>query len=66
MAPRSSILAWRIPWTLEPGGLQNSFFRFKKFSAIISSNKFLTLFSLSFFFFPSGIPCYKYGIDLLP
>ena len=22
MAPHSSILAWRIPWTLEPGGLQ--------------------------------------------
>ena len=23
MAPRSSILAWRIPWTEEPGGLQS-------------------------------------------
>ena len=22
MAPYSSILAWRIPWTEEPGGLQ--------------------------------------------
>ena len=22
MATRSSILAWRIPWTEEPGGLQ--------------------------------------------
>ena len=22
MAPQSSILAWRIPWTEEPGGLQ--------------------------------------------
>ena len=22
MAPHSSILAWRIPWTREPGGLQ--------------------------------------------
>ena len=22
MAPNSSILAWRIPWTEEPGGLQ--------------------------------------------
>ena len=22
MATRSSILAWRIPWTMEPGGLQ--------------------------------------------
>ena len=22
MTPRSSILAWRIPWTEEPGGLQ--------------------------------------------
>ena len=22
MAPHSSILAWRIPWTEEPGGLQ--------------------------------------------
>ena len=23
MAPHSSILAWRIPWTKEPGGLQS-------------------------------------------
>ena len=23
MAPRSGILAWRIPWTEEPGGLQS-------------------------------------------
>ena len=23
MAARSSILAWRIPWTEEPGGLQS-------------------------------------------
>ena len=23
MATHSSILAWRIPWTLEPGGLQS-------------------------------------------
>ena len=23
MAPRSSILAWRIPWTEEPDGLQS-------------------------------------------
>ena len=23
MAPLSSILAWRIPWTEEPGGLQS-------------------------------------------
>ena len=23
MAPHSSILAWRIPWTEEPGGLQS-------------------------------------------
>ena len=24
MATHSSILAWRIPWTEEPGGLQNT------------------------------------------
>ena len=24
MATRSSILAWRIPWTEEPGGLQST------------------------------------------
>ena len=24
MATRSSILAWRIPWTKEPGGLQST------------------------------------------
>ena len=24
MATHSSILAWRIPWTEEPGGLQSS------------------------------------------
>ena len=23
MATRSSVLAWRIPWTEEPGGLQS-------------------------------------------
>ena len=23
MAPRSSVLAWRIPWTGEPGGLRS-------------------------------------------
>ena len=23
MAPRFSVLAWRIPWTEEPGGLQS-------------------------------------------
>ena len=23
MAPHSSLLAWRIPWTEEPGGLQS-------------------------------------------
>ena len=23
MAPHSSILAWRIPWTEQPGGLQS-------------------------------------------
>ena len=23
MAPHSSILAWKIPWTKEPGGLQS-------------------------------------------
>ena len=23
MAPKSSILAWEIPWTEEPGGLQS-------------------------------------------
>ena len=25
MATHSSILAWRIPWTKEPGGLQSGF-----------------------------------------
>ena len=23
LAPHSSLLAWRIPWTVEPGGLQS-------------------------------------------
>ena len=27
MAPRSSTLAWKIPWTEEPGGLQSMGFR---------------------------------------
>ena len=27
MAPHSSILAWRIPWTGEPGGLQSRGFK---------------------------------------
>ena len=28
MAPRSSTLAWKIPWTEEPGGLQRLHFHF--------------------------------------
>ena len=24
MATRSSVLAWRVPWTKEPGGLQST------------------------------------------
>ena len=24
MAPHSSVLAWRMPWTEEPGGLQST------------------------------------------
>ena len=31
MAAHSSILAWRIPWTGEPGGLQSIGVRFEKF-----------------------------------
>ena len=27
MATHSSILAWKIPWTLEPGGLQSMGFQ---------------------------------------
>ena len=27
MAPHSSTLAWKIPWTEEPGGLQSMGFR---------------------------------------
>ena len=27
MATHSSILAWRIPWTEEPGGLQSMWFK---------------------------------------
>ena len=27
VATHSSILAWRIPWTVEPGGLQSTGFR---------------------------------------
>ena len=24
MAPHSSVLAWKVPWTKEPGGLQST------------------------------------------
>ena len=32
MATNSSILAWRIPWTEEPGGLQSRLHRVGKLS----------------------------------
>ena len=31
MAPHSSTLAWKIPWTEEPGGLQSMHRRWKFF-----------------------------------
>ena len=61
MATHSSILAWKIPWMKEPGGLQsmgsqrvghdwatNTHTKFWKFSGIVSSNIFFwTIPSLS-------------------
>ena len=42
MAPHSSVLAWRIPWTEEPGGLlslgSQSRTRLKRLSSSSSSN----------------------------
>ena len=32
MAPHSSILAWKIPWTEEPGGLQSMGLRLSDFT----------------------------------
>ena len=31
MAPHSSTLAWKIPWTEEPGGLQSMWLRLSDF-----------------------------------
>ena len=49
MAVHSHILAWRIPWTEEPGGLQsmglqrvNSRIHFSSFTCLIYSLKLLT------------------------
>ena len=66
MATHSSILAWKIAWMEEPGRLQSMgsqrvrhdwatslSLRFRKFSAIISSNRFSTPFSLTS---PPGTP----------
>ena len=33
MAPHSSILAWRIPWTEEPGGLQSVGLEIERYGA---------------------------------
>ena len=51
MATHSSILAWRIPWTEEPGGLQ--FHRVKKSWTQLKqlSKPTLVYFYLFFFFF---------------
>ena len=44
MAPHSSILAWRIPWTEEPGGLQSmgvakSWTQLSKFGKLSSGHR---------------------------
>ena len=36
MATHSSILAWRIPWTEEPGGLQKSMWLQKRWTRLIN------------------------------
>ena len=49
MAPHSSILAWKIPWTEEPGRLQSMG------SQRVRHNRATSL-SLSFFLFPLSLP----------
>ena len=51
MATHSSILAWRIPWTEEPGGLQNPMDGGACWAAVHGVARSLTRLSdLSFFF----------------
>ena len=50
MATHSSILAWRIPWTEEPGGLQfMGSQRYPTFYLLIKENEELLVYGNSFF-----------------
>ena len=53
MATHSSVLAWRIPWTEEPGGLPSigvaqSWTRLKQLSSSSNSSLFSSLFNFSY------------------
>ena len=59
MAPHSSTLAWKIPWTEEPGGLQSpgsqSQTRLRDFTIIILTNKPILKWNYYFFYFGERI-----------
>ena len=54
MATHSSILAWKIPWTEEPGGLQSM--GLQRVSTQLSDFTFFLFFFLSSFPLPTGNP----------
>ena len=69
IATHSSILAWEIPWTEEPGGLQSmgsqSQTQLSDFTALCSSQA--VLFAVSFYFFhyiASVFSFYSYSSSL--
>ena len=62
MATHSSILAWKIPWTEEPGGLQSMGSQrvgYDKLRLCEEGKESLWQFSLRFFFF------FFFGVDHL-
>ena len=51
MAPHSSILAWRIPWTEEPGGLQSMGSQRVRHDKVTNKHTHTTPFSCHFSWF---------------
>ena len=61
MATHSNILAWEIPWTEEPGGLQSMGSQRVKHDQAHTHNGVNTVPKLTVVFFKKGIACRKMG-----
>jgi len=58
MVSHSSCLAWRIPWTEEPGGLQSMGSQRIRYDCVINTFTFLLEYRMS----EIGYHCVKYGL----